>query len=135
MREAPLNGPDRLECQKKFGLLASDFESRLLEVAEETLPFDDFSFDMVLSADHLFTGDAQHDTEYHLRCIREWARVGKEVRIFPLIDRNGQPSKLLGPVLLGLQQANYGVEIREVPVQDRPGAYAMLRVWARECRV
>ena len=121
-------------------LLLSDYgqgqrEKRYLPFSNDVLPFEDFSFDMALSSSYLFSGEEAHDADYHLNCIRELARVAKEVRIFPLIDRDGQPSPLLGPVLLGLQQSNYGVEIREVDYLLQLGGHAMLRVWARECQV
>ena len=70
-----------------------------------------------------------------MRVIRELARVAKEVRIFPLIDRHGQPSPFLGPVLLGLQEGNYGVEVKEVPYHLQPKGNAMLRVWAQQCQL
>lgn len=110
-------------------------EKRYLPLGQDALPFDDFKFDMALSSSFLFSGDEMQDVDFHLNCIRELARVAKEVRIFPLIDRDGQPSPLLGPVLLGLQQSNYGVEIRDVNYLLQLGGHAMLRVWARECQV
>jgi len=108
-------------------------EKRYLPFDGETLPFKDFSFDYALSAYFLFSALEDQDVDFHLRCIRELARVAKDVRIFPLIDRSGQPSPLLGPVLLGLQQTNYAVEVHEVDYQLQLGDHAMLRVWAREC--
>jgi len=38
-------------------------------------------------------------------------------------------------VLLGLQQENFGVEVREVSCALYPEGNAMLRVWAQECEV
>ena len=67
--------------------------------------------------------------------ITELARVAKEVRIFPLLDQNGVLSPLLGPVLLKLQQENFGAEVREVVNHLQPDNKAMLRVWAQLCRV
>lgn len=110
-------------------------EKRYLSFEQETLPFEDFTFDIALSSYYLFSGKEIQGADFHLNSIRELARVAKEVRIFPLIDREGRPSPLLGPVLLGLQQNNYGVEIREVKYLLQLGGHAMLRVWARECQV
>jgi hypothetical protein len=110
-------------------------EGRYLPSQEDVVPFENFSFDLAISTNYLFSSMEQHGTDFHLQCIRELTRVAKEVRIFSLIDREGQPSPLIGPVLLGLQQANYGVEVRTVDYQLQQGDQAMLRVWALECVV
>ena len=121
------------ECLADYEL--GRIEERYLPLDHDALPFEDFSFDFALSSYFLFTSLEDQDADFHLQCIRDLARVAKEVRIFPLIDGNGQPSPMLGPVLLGLQQANYGVEVRKVDYQLQLGGHAMLRVWARECQV
>jgi hypothetical protein len=110
-------------------------EGRYIGISEYLLPFRDFSIDFALSAHYLFADLDDQDVDFHLQVIKELARVAKEVRIFPLIDRHNQPSPFLGPVLLGLQQDNYGVEVREVPYHLQPGGNAMLRVWAQECQI
>ncbi len=110
-------------------------EKRYLPVRGHTLPFADFAFDFALSSHYLFADLDDQDVDFHLQAIRELARVANEVRIFPLIDRHGQPSPFLGPVLLGLQQDNYGVEVREVAYYLQPKGNAMLRVWAQRCQV
>lgn len=110
-------------------------EKRYLPIEEITLPFADFSFDMALSSHYLFGEIDDLDLDFHIRVIKELARVGKEVRIFPLIDREGQPSPYLGPVLLELQHHNYGVEVRSVRYNLQSQGNAMLRVWAQECLV
>lgn len=110
-------------------------EGRYLGVSDYHLPFEDFSFDYALSTHYFFADLDEQTVEFHLNMIRELARVSREVRIFPLIDREGNPSELLGPVLLGLQQENYGVEVREVSFHLHKSGNAMLRVWAQQCVV
>ncbi len=110
-------------------------EKRYLPVTGDKLPFTDFSFDFALSSHYLFADLDDQDIDFHLQVIRELARVAKEVRIFPLIDRKGHPSPFLGPVLLGLQQENYGTEVREVSYHLQPTGNAMLRIWAQQCPV
>ena len=105
-------------------------EHRYLADAGDKLPFRDFTFDLALSSHYLFF---KEDLVTLLGAIRELARVAKEVRIFPLTDGDGQPSPMLGPVLLGLQKENYGVEVRDVVYHVQPKANAMLRVWAQQC--
>lgn len=110
-------------------------EERYRGITDYHLPFADFTFDFALSAHYLFADLDDQTVEFHLSVIRELARVAKEVRIFPLIDREGNPSEFLGPVLLGLQQDNYGVEVREVDFHLHKTGNAMLRVWAQQCIV
>lgn len=101
----------------------------------QKLPFKHGSFDIALVA-HAFFSDVPYQTiDDHLFMIEELARVAKEVRIFPLVDAEGIPSPCLGPVLLGLQQANFGAEVREVTYHLQPKGNAMLRVWAKQCEV
>jgi len=142
-----------------FGLSAADLNSHVLEygrVASITqvswdgfsqpvtccapdsngaLPFPDFAFDLALCPDYLFTDEENQNIDFHLKQILELARVAKDVRIFPLSDSQGLPSPLLGPVLLGLQQENYGIEVRDVSTLLHPKGSAMLRVWAQQCHV
>ena len=98
-------------------------EKRYLPVIDHNLPFSDFEFDFALSSHYLFADLDDQDVDFHLNAIRELARVAKEVRIFPLIDRHGQVSPFLGPVLLGLQQDDYGVEVRNVSYCLQPKGY------------
>ncbi|MDP3704375.1 MAG: hypothetical protein Q8R24_00515 [Legionellaceae bacterium] len=110
-------------------------DKRYLPVTDTVLPFSDFAFDFALSTHYLFA-DLDHQTvDYHIEVIQELARVAKDVRIFPLVDVNGVPSPILGPVLLKLHQANYGVEVRDVAYHLQPKGNAMLRVWAQQCEV
>ncbi len=109
-------------------------ENRYVGLTEYKLPFDDFSFDFALSSHYLFALDDQ-DIDFHINVLCELARVAKEVRVFPLIDRYGESSTMLGPVLLGLQKNNYGAEVREVPYHLQASGNAMLRIWALECKL
>lgn len=108
-------------------------EHRYIGSHDSVLPFNDFAFDLALSSHYLFADLDDQDVDSHLSVIKELARIAKEVRIFPLIDRHHQPSPFLGPVLLDLQQNNYGIEVKEVPYHLQPSGNAMLRVWAQQC--
>lgn len=133
---------DNLLAERKRGIneFFADYnqgkiEGRYLGVADYHLPFPDFSFDFALCSHYLFADLDDQTVEFHLSVIRELARVAKEVRIFPLIDKEGNTSEFLGPVLLGLQQENYGIEVREVAFHLQKSGNAMLRVWAQQCIV
>jgi hypothetical protein len=110
-------------------------EKRYQPLPEGGLPFDDVTFDLALSSHYFFSGAGAQSVDWHVNTFRELARVAREVRVFPLIQREGEPSELLGPVLLGLQQANFGSEVREVRCALYPEGNAMLRVWAQTCEV
>ena len=131
MRKLVLWGHPVEEHLDLFGLKTDDLNIQYVPVSDYHLPFADFEFDFALSSHYLFEGLHEQGAGFYLQILRELARVAKEVRIFPLVDRNGQPSPVLGPVLLGLQQEGYGVEVREV--KDK--GHAMLRLWAQQCQI
>jgi uncharacterized UPF0146 family protein len=99
------------------------------------LPFDDFNFGLALITHHLFVNYDDKALEEHVSIIQEMIRIAGEVRIFPLLDKFGRISPLLGPVMLALQQSNLGVEVRQVDSQLQKAGNAMLRVWALKCDV
>ena len=105
---------------------------RYQSMPDGKLPFTDFNFDLALCSNYLFADPDDQDVEFCLYVISELVRVAKEVRIYPL-DHLGQISTMLGPVLLGLQQQNLGVEVKEVHYPSPSSAGAMLKVWAQEC--
>ncbi len=113
---------------------AGRHEQRYLLMTLPTLPFEFHEFQLALCSDLLFHTQAREGyTPQHL--IAELCRVAEEVRVFPLLDEAGQTSDALGPVMLNLQQQNFGVEVREVAYEQHAGGNAMLRVWAKECVV
>lgn len=118
----------------------SDFEdglatNRYLPSISDELPFPDFKFDFALIANNFFSDLDYQTVEYHIARIKELARVAKDVRIFPLVDANGTPSNLLGPIIMGLYQDNFRVEVKDVAYYLQHRGNAMLRVWASECPV
>lgn len=65
----------------------SDFNKKDYIFAKlPNLPFENESFDLVLSSHLLFVYDNMLDYEFHKYSILEMLRVSKEVRIFPLVD-------------------------------------------------
>jgi hypothetical protein len=133
---------DKLIEQRRKGMSSffEDYEQgkaegRYYGASDYHLPFSDFSFDYALSAHYLFADLEEQTIDFHINVIRELARVAKEVRIFPLIDCEGNTSELVGPVLLQLQKEGYGAEVREVNYHLHKAENAMLRVWAQKCDV
>lgn len=98
------------------------------------LPFEDGAFDLVLSSHLLFVYDDRLDQAFHLASIREMLRVGREVRIFPLVDvHNSREGKAqnFSPILYEALDALKEVceaEILPVDFEFQKGAGYMLRL-------
>lgn len=106
-------------------------EGRYRYATPPKLPFGDFEFDLALCPDLLFRSKPNLSDQI----ITELCRVAHEVRVFPLLNEQNEISDILGPIMLKLQENNYGVEVREVPYQLQKGSNAMLRIWAKKCEV
>lgn len=101
-----------------------------------TLPYSDQIFNLALCPNVLFSDKNPHTEAFHVATLLELARVGSEVRIFPLVDKAGAPAKYLGSVIKALQEKGLGVELRQVdasPKTEHPNA--MLRLWNPACVV
>ena len=91
------------------------------------LPFRSKSFDLVLCSHLLFLYTAEFNLNTHLSFLRELLRVGREVRVFPLFDMAGEPSRHLDFSIQTVQRwAN--VELVSVPFRFGPGDSKMLRL-------
>ena len=91
------------------------------------LPFRSKSFNLVLCSHLLFLYTAEFNLDTHLSFLRELLRVGREVRVFPLFDMAGEPSRHLDSSIQTVQRwAN--VELVSVPFEFRPGDSNMLRL-------
>lgn len=136
----PYGDVESLVNKRKQGLARffSDYdkglaEGRYLPYQGLPLPFEDYSFNLAIVSHHLFVNYEGQTVAEHLDTIIELLRVAGEVRIFPLIDRFGQNSNLLGPVLLALQERDISVEVKEVSSQLQPTGNAMLRAFVLQC--
>lgn len=119
-------------------LFLADYEEGKLEKRYQSmqlpkLPFAAHAFDLALCTDFIF--HHLFSTQNIAIIVEELCRVSEEVRIFPLLDNQGKMSQELGPLMLLLQQKNYGVEVRQVPYQTLQGGNAMLRIWQQECHL
>lgn len=109
-------------------------QGRYQEACLPKLPFKDDQFQLALCSDFLFHLQAREGFDAKL-LIAELCRVSTEARIFPLMNEAGQIAEKLGPIMLLLQQNNFGIEVRQVKYPYRKGSNAMLRIWQRECIV
>jgi hypothetical protein len=93
------------------------------------LPFGDGVFDLVLSSHLLFTYADRLDTGFHVAALREMARVGAEVRVYPLVDQAGRAlPELLAAVVARLGDAGVQARVQDVPYEFQRGARSMLRL-------
>jgi hypothetical protein len=88
--------------------------------------FDDLSFDLGLSS-HFLLLYSQLGLDFHLASIKEMLRVCKEVRIFPLVNLNSEPSELLNKVIDHFQK-EYVPTIENVNYEFQKGGNEMLRI-------
>lgn len=93
-----------------------------------TLPFDDQAFELAVCSHLLFLYSGQFDLPFHLASLRELCRVAEEVRVFPLVELGGRPSRHLPMVERTLCAEGYQVEIVPVEYEFQRGANQMLRV-------
>ncbi|MBD2231382.1 SAM-dependent methyltransferase [Phormidium tenue] len=123
-------GKARLDAMEKF---LSDYESgkaegRYLHQALPSLNFNDDQFELCLCS-HLLFLYAEHLTlDFHIASIHELLRVTSEVRIFPLIQLNGEPYPYLEVVLQELSSKGYNVQIEPVAYEFQKGGDEMLRI-------
>ena len=109
-------------------------EGRYQSMALPRLPFDNDQFELALCTDFLaLSPTAGHGSAESF--VAELCRVAEEVRVYPLMTSQGVMHDALGPVMLSLQQQNFGVEVREVAYDQQVGGNAMLRVWSKECMI
>ena len=92
-------------------------EGRYVMASVPDLPFADQQFDLTLCSHFLFLYSAQVDQAQHLMALKELLRVAREVRVYPLVTLQGEPSPYLAPVTDALTHAGFIVE--QVPSEYR----------------
>ena len=120
----------RMQAMEAF---CGDFETgkqqgRYIDASLPNLPFPDDHFDLVLSAHLLFFYSANRDLAFHLNAIRELLRIGTEVRIFPIVDVNSNPSPFLSPVINELEKDRITCWVERVPYHFQKTGNEMLRL-------
>ncbi len=95
------------------------------------LPFPNSSFDIALSSHFLLLYSRQFDFAFHLAAVREMLRVAMSVRIFPLLDLDGQPSGHVSPLRAALAKDSIQSRIEPVTYEFQKGGNEMLRLWRR----
>jgi hypothetical protein len=92
------------------------------------LPFPDNSYDLALCSHLLFLYSQQFDLAFHVKALRELLRVAEEVRVFPLLELGGKPSRHLAAVTMALQRDGMKLEKVRVDYEFQRGANEMLKI-------
>lgn len=92
------------------------------------LPFEDRSFDLILSGHLLFTYTDRLDANFHLEALLELVRVTRsEVRVFPLLQHTSHSdSQLLDHPCSQLSASGIHTQMRPVDYEFQRGGNEML---------
>lgn len=126
--------PDALEAERMAvgRRFLVDYETgaaqgRYVAAALPQLPFQDGSFPLAVCSHFLFLYSTQLSEEFHRAALMELLRVAHEVRIFPLLGLDAQPSPHLEPLLKAFGES-FQVEIVPVDYEFQRGGNQMLKL-------
>jgi hypothetical protein len=112
---------------QRFTVDRLEFPGHYVAGALPRLPFRDGAADLVLCSHLLFTWSDILDEKWHRDALVELARVGTEVRVFPLVvQATGDPVEWLPALRNELRGLGLTVEERQVPYEFQTGADRML---------
>ena len=94
-----------------------------------TLPFGDGSFGLALCSHLLFLYSDLLDEAFHVESTLELCRVAREVRFFPILTLNRNPSPHLNAVRTAVAARGWASEILPVEYELLRGAHQMLRIF------
>ena len=103
-------------------------ENRYVAGSLPDLPFKDQSHDLVLCSHILFLYSEHFSLDFHVRSIREFCRVAKEARIFPLLELNAEKSRHLEAVKAQLREGGFSMSVDATPYEFQRGGNQMLRI-------
>ncbi len=123
-------GAARLQAMDKFLLDydAGKVAGRYLDRSLPSLKFADRQFDLCVCSHLLFLYSEQLSLDFHLAAIYELLQVGSEVRIFPLLKLDCEPSPYLEVVIEKLSIQGYDVQVKTVDYEFQKGANKMLSI-------
>jgi hypothetical protein len=129
-RDADELGKARLVAMEKF---LSDYESgknagRYLDQSLPTLEFADDQFNLCLCSHLLFLYSEQLSLDFHVAAIHELLRIAPEVRIFPLLKLDCEPSPYLEVVMKELANKGYNAQVQSVAYEFQKGGNQMLSI-------
>jgi len=108
-------------------------EGRYLDRSLPSLGFPDGSFDLAICSHFLFLYSPILSLNLHQQAIEAMCAVAEEVRIFPLLTFNSDPSPYVEPVMTALRSAGRIASIERVTYEFQKGGNEMLRIHPRRC--
>ncbi|HLD16192.1 MAG TPA: hypothetical protein VJB02_00550 [Coxiellaceae bacterium] len=93
------------------------------------LPYSGGYFELALVHGAVF---AHRTLEFDIALIQELGRVAQEIRIYPILDSTGNIPHYLPRFLEVLQDAQYGIQLSEIPKVKHP-ANVLLQLWPNAC--
>ncbi|MBD2502784.1 SAM-dependent methyltransferase [Anabaena azotica] len=126
-------GQARLATMEKFFLdyEVGKTEGRYLVQSLPNLKFFDDQFDLCLCSHLLFLYSEQLPLEFHIASIHELLRTAQEVRIFPLLNLEGELSPYVEPVIQELTSNGFNVQIQSVAYEFQKDGNQMLKIIRR----
>jgi hypothetical protein len=94
------------------------------------LPFAAGSFDLALCSHFLFMYSPILSFAFHQEAVAAMCLAAEEVRIFPLLTYNGEPSPYVEPLIAGLKESGRRVSIEGVAYEFQRGGNEMLRIYS-----
>jgi len=122
-------GDARLAAMEKF-LLAYEADltkERYLAQSLPCLDLPEHQFDLCVCSHLLFLYSEHLSLDFHLASIQELLRLSSEIRIFPLVQLNGQPSPHLDCVIQEFSSKGVDVQIQPVAYEFQKGGNQMLK--------
>lgn len=92
------------------------------------LPFADHAFDLALCGHFLLLYGYQYGADFHLHSLRELLRVAREVRVYPLLQPNGEPPSFLEALLGQLRDEGITTDLVPLEYEFLRGAHTLLRL-------
>lgn len=126
-------GQARLAAMERFLLDydAGKCEERYRNQSLPNLEFTDRQFELCLCSHFLFLYSEHLSLAFHLASITEMLRVSQEVRIFPLLKLDGEPSLHLNPILEELSKRGFDVQMQSVAYEFQKSGNQLLKIKQR----
>ena len=128
--------PDDLLANRRAAIekFLADYDDGLREhryiVGElPSLPLDSGSFGLAVCSHLLFLYSDLLSEAFHIQSTLELCRVAHEVRLFPLLTLQREPSPYLAPVRVALESEGLISEVVSVDYELQRGGNQMLRIY------
>lgn len=129
-RDADELGYARLAAMEKF-LLDYEFgriAGRYLPLSLPNLELANNKFRLCVCSHLLFLYSEQLSLDFHIASIHELLRISPEVRIFPLLKLDGEPSPYIESVFQTFSSHGFDVKVQSVAYEFQKGGNQMLKI-------